>query len=103
MIGGKIRIRMEAYDHQALDASAREIEEQVYSSIKDFAAGAVQSDDLTMVVVKVTGDVPDDDDQIGSDSPRKARGGPPAARGAPAMGDLRGPAVADHRETELAN
>ena len=25
MSGGKIRIRMEAYDHQALDASAREI------------------------------------------------------------------------------
>jgi small subunit ribosomal protein S10 len=25
MMGGKIRIRMEAYDHQALDASAREI------------------------------------------------------------------------------
>ena len=25
MTGGKIRIRMEAYDHQALDASAREI------------------------------------------------------------------------------
>jgi small subunit ribosomal protein S10 len=25
MQGGKIRIRMEAYDHQALDASAREI------------------------------------------------------------------------------
>ena len=25
MDGGKIRIRMEAYDHQALDASAREI------------------------------------------------------------------------------
>ncbi len=27
MTGGKIRIRMEAYDHQALDASAREIVE----------------------------------------------------------------------------
>ena len=25
MTGGKIRIRMEAYDHQALDSSAREI------------------------------------------------------------------------------
>ncbi|MAB29686.1 MAG: 30S ribosomal protein S10, partial [Planctomycetaceae bacterium] len=25
MDGGKIRIRMEAYDHQALDASAKEI------------------------------------------------------------------------------
>ena len=25
MTGGKIRIRMEAYDHQALDASAKEI------------------------------------------------------------------------------
>ena len=27
MDGGKIRIRMEAYDHQALDASAKEIAE----------------------------------------------------------------------------
>ena len=28
MDGGKIRIRMEAYDHQALDASAKEIADQ---------------------------------------------------------------------------
>ena len=28
MNGGKFRIRMEAYDHQALDASAREIVDQ---------------------------------------------------------------------------
>ena len=28
MTGGKFRIRMEAYDHQALDASAREIVDQ---------------------------------------------------------------------------
>jgi len=32
--------------------SARDIEEQVYTEIRDFAAGAAQADDLTMVVVK---------------------------------------------------
>jgi sigma-B regulation protein RsbU (phosphoserine phosphatase) len=78
-------------------ASAREIEEKVYSSIKDFAAGASQTDDLTMVIVKMIADASDDDTVEAPDSPRMAKGGPPAARGASATDDLWGPATADDR------
>jgi serine phosphatase RsbU (regulator of sigma subunit) len=74
--------------------SAREIEEMVYTRIKDFTAGAAQSDDLTMVVVKVKGETADDGSFISSESPREARGGPSAARGAPGRDALRGPATA---------
>jgi sigma-B regulation protein RsbU (phosphoserine phosphatase) len=76
-------------------ASAREIEEKVYSSIKDFAAGASQTDDLTMVIVKIVADAAEDDTIEAPDSPRMARGGPPAARGASATDALWGPATAD--------
>lgn len=75
-------------------ATAREIEERVYTHIKDFAAGAPQADDLTMVVVKVDGVAPGLTSINRSGSPREAKGGPPAARGTPAMGDLWGPAAA---------
>jgi len=83
-------------------ASAREIEEQVYTSIKDFAAGASQTDDLTMVIVKMASDAADEETIEAPDSPRIAKGGPPAARGASATGALWGPAAADGR-TEQAN
>jgi serine phosphatase RsbU (regulator of sigma subunit) len=76
-------------------ASAREIEEHVYASIKDFAAGAAQADDLTMVIVKMTSDVEHEDTIEAPDSPRIANGGPPAARGASSEGALWGPAVAE--------
>jgi serine/threonine protein phosphatase PrpC len=77
-------------------ASAREIEEKVYSSIKDFAAGASQTDDLTMVIVKMVDDAADDTIEA-PDSPRMAKGGPPAARGASATDALWGPATANDR------
>lgn len=35
------------------EVGAREMEERVYNSVKDFTAGAAQADDLTMVVVKM--------------------------------------------------
>jgi len=83
--------------------SAREIEEHVYSGIRGFVGAAAQSDDLTMVVVKLAADAVDDDSVSSSDSPREAEGGPPAARGTPRTGDLRGPAEAARPETGLAN
>jgi serine phosphatase RsbU (regulator of sigma subunit) len=78
-------------------ASAREIEEHVYSRIKDFAAEAPQADDLTMVVVKIEPGTSDDEATVSSDSPQEAKGGPSAARGAPTVGALRGPATATGR------
>jgi serine phosphatase RsbU (regulator of sigma subunit) len=95
--------RLEALLTEHRHASAREIEERVYSGIRDFVGTAAQSDDLTMVVVKLVGKVTDDDSVSSSDSPKKAKGGPPAARGTPRTGDLRGPAAADRAECELAN
>jgi hypothetical protein len=76
-------------------ASAREIEERVYTSIKDFAAGAAQTDDLTMVIVKMTPGSADGHSIETPDSPRMAKGGPPAARGASDEDALWGPATAD--------
>jgi len=73
---------------------AREIEERVYSSVTRFADGAPQTDDLTMVVVKMAGATVATDAGNSSDSPREATGGPSAARGAPERGSLRGPAEA---------
>jgi sigma-B regulation protein RsbU (phosphoserine phosphatase) len=75
-------------------ATAREIEERVYTGIKDFAAGAPQADDLTMVVLKIDGATSGLMSIARSGSPREAKGGPPAARGTPAMGGLWGPAEA---------
>ncbi len=95
--------RLEALLLEHRHRSAREIEEHVYSGVRDFVGTAAQSDDLTMVVVKLVAEAVDDDSVSSSDSPREAEGGPPAAQGAPAMGDLRGPAEADHPETELAS
>lgn len=77
------------------DATAREMEERVYTSIKDFAAGASQTDDLTMVVVKITEEARGRQTADNPDSPRKAEGGPPAARGALSTGALWGPAEAE--------
>jgi hypothetical protein len=74
--------------------SAREIEEHVYTSIKDFAEGASQSDDLTMVIVKRTIESADKEAADSPDSPRIADGGSPAARGAPFTDALWGPAEA---------
>ena len=88
--------RLEALLHECRHMTAREIEERVYTSVKDFTAGASQSDDLTMVVVKMTAAGADADEQREeSDIPKQASGGPSAARGAPVIGDLRGPAAAD--------
>ncbi|MEA3409906.1 MAG: PP2C family protein-serine/threonine phosphatase [Candidatus Eisenbacteria bacterium] len=89
---GEERLEQLLIEHR--HASAREIEEQVYTSIKDFAAGASQTDDLTMVIVKMTSDATDEETTEIPDSPRIARGGSPAARGAPATGALWGPATA---------
>lgn len=80
-------------------ATAREMEETVYSSVKNFTDGAAQTDDLTMVVVKMTQESAGEESVRETESPRQARGGPSAARGAPAVGDLRGPATADARGT----
>ncbi|MFH1502084.1 MAG: PP2C family protein-serine/threonine phosphatase [Candidatus Eisenbacteria bacterium] len=81
--------------------SAREIEERVYSNVKDFTEGAAQADDLTMVVVKMV-DMPVERRSLPDDeSPRMAEGGPSAARGAPATGDLRGPAEAVGASTSV--
>jgi len=76
-------------------ATAREIEERVYTSIKDFADGAAQTDDLTMVIVKMTTEAADEDAIETPDSPRMAKGGPPAARGASESGALWGPTTAN--------
>jgi serine phosphatase RsbU (regulator of sigma subunit) len=94
---GEERLETLLLEHR--HASAREIEERVYSDIKDFVGSAAQSDDLTMVVIKLQREAVDDESVSSSDSPREARGGPPAARGAPRTGDLRGPAEADGAET----
>ena len=79
--------------------SAREIEERVYSHLKEFTAGASQSDDISMVVVKMATDAAVERIE-NSDAPRPAEGGPSAARGAPYSGDPRGPAEAEVGETE---
>ena len=97
---GEERLEQLLIEHR--HASAREIEEQVYSSVKDFAAGAPQTDDLTMVIVKMTTGVGAEDTSDAPDPPGIANGGPPAARGAPATGALWGPATARAR-TERAN
>ncbi len=97
---GEERLEQLLVEHR--HASAREIEEQVYSSIKDFAAGAPQTDDLTMVIVKMTAGDGTEETIDAPDPPGLANGGPPAARGAPATGALWGPATAEGR-TELAN
>ena len=76
-------------------SSAREIEEQVYTSIKDFAAGASQADDLTMVIVKMAPDTSTQESTEDPDSPRRAKGGSPAARGASLTYALWVPALAD--------
>lgn len=86
--------RLEQVLLESRDGSAREIEETVYTRIKDFTAGASQSDDLTMVVVKVKGESVDEGSFISPESPREAKGGPSAARGAPERDALRGPATA---------
>ncbi len=90
---GEERLEQLLIEHR--HASAREIEERVYTSVKDFAAGASQTDDLTMVIVKMTSDSADEETAEAPDSPRIANGGSPAARGAPATGALWGPATAN--------
>ena len=90
---GEERLEQLLTEHR--HSSAREIEEQVYTSIKDFAAGAAQADDLTMVIVKMTADAADDDTVKAPDSPRIAKSGSPAARGSSESGDLWGPAKAN--------
>ena len=88
-------LRLEALLTEHRGASAREIEEHVYTSIKDFADGAAQTDDLTMVIVKMTTEAADEDAIETPDSPRMAKGGPPAARGASESGALWGPTTAN--------
>ncbi|MFH1689524.1 MAG: PP2C family protein-serine/threonine phosphatase [Candidatus Eisenbacteria bacterium] len=90
---GEERLEQLLIEHR--HSSAREIEERVYSSITNFAAGASQTDDLTMVIVKMTSDVVDGNTIELPDSPRIANGGSPAAQGASATGDLWGPATAN--------
>jgi serine phosphatase RsbU (regulator of sigma subunit) len=90
---GEERLERLLIDHRS--ATAREMEERVYTSIKDFAAGASQTDDLTMVIVKMTPTAHNNDSIENPDSPRKAEGGPPAARGALSRSDLWGPAEAE--------
>ena len=92
--------RLEAALTEYRHGSAREIEERVYSRIKDFTAGAAQTDDLTMVIVKMTAGSAEEESVPEAESPRQAEGGPSAARGAPATGDLRGPAVAAASEAQ---
>lgn len=74
--------------------SAREIEERVYSSLRDFTAGAPQSDDVTMVIIKLASGIGTSEADSDSDSPREAEGGLSAARGASSSDALRGPAKA---------
>ncbi|MBN2564868.1 MAG: PP2C family protein-serine/threonine phosphatase [Candidatus Eisenbacteria bacterium] len=90
---GEDRLESLLVEHRS--ATAREMEERVYTSIKDFAAGASQTDDLTMVIVKMTPTAHSNDSLENTDSPRKAEGGPPAARGALSASDLWGPAEAE--------
>ncbi len=90
---GEERLEQLLTEHR--HSSAREIEEQVYSSIKDFVAGAAQADDLTMVIVKMTLKEADEDTIDAPGSPRTAKGGSPAARGASETGALWGPAAAE--------
>ena len=87
--------RLEKLLVQHRHATAREIEERVYTSIKDFADGAAQTDDLTMVIVKMTTDAADEDSKETPDSPRMAKGGSPAARGASESDVLWGPTTAN--------
>ena len=75
--------------------TAREIEERVYTSLRDFTDGAPQSDDLTMVIIKIASDHDSKEADSDSDSPRQAEGGLSAARGASSTDALRGPAAAD--------
>ena len=80
--------------------SARDIEEHVYTEIRDFAAGAAQADDLTMVVVKrFDENTPSNRENnekafSSSDSTREAMGGSSAAQGASDSDRLGGPATA---------
>ena len=97
---GEERLEQLLVEHR--HASAREIEEEVYRSVKDFAAGAPQTDDLTMVIVKMTAGAKTEDITDAPDPPGIANSGPPAARGAPATGALWGPATARER-TERTN
>ena len=97
---GEERLEKVLIEHR--HSSAKEIEEQVYNSIREFAAGASQTDDLSMVVVKMTTDEGRGETDEAPDSPRKAKGGPPAARGASSTGALWGPATADNAP-ELTN
>ncbi|MBD3347877.1 MAG: SpoIIE family protein phosphatase [Candidatus Eisenbacteria bacterium] len=77
------------------DASAREIEERVYDDVKRFTSGAAQADDLTMVVVKMVNEPAEDEALSAGRDRQTASGGPSAARGAPANGDLRGSALVE--------
>ncbi|MBD3368459.1 MAG: SpoIIE family protein phosphatase [Candidatus Eisenbacteria bacterium] len=77
--------------------SAREIEERVYSSLRDFTEGAPQSDDLTMVIIKLASGIGTSEADSDSDSPREAEGGLSAARGASSTDALREPAKAVER------
>jgi serine phosphatase RsbU (regulator of sigma subunit) len=80
-------------------ASAREIEEQLYARLTDFTRGASQADDVTMVVVKMIAPASRKEPRELPEAAGEAKGGPSAARGAPAQGHLRGPAAADRSET----
>jgi serine phosphatase RsbU (regulator of sigma subunit) len=86
--------RLESVLEEYRGESAREIEERVYTDVKDFTEGAAQADDLTMVIVKMIDVSPEGRVLPFDDSSQKAEGGPSAARGAPAVGGLRGPADA---------
>jgi len=92
---GEARLYDVIAQHRA--SGPREIEERVYASVTRFADGAPQTDDLTMVVVKMAPDGRTADANRGPDSPLQARGGPSAARGLPHAGGLRGPAEAETR------
>ncbi len=92
---GEDRLELVLDAHRA--ASAREIEECVYTNVKDFTAGAAQADDLTMVVVKMAEQRMDGESLPGDETALKAAGGSSAARGAPSTGDLRGPVAAAWR------
>ena len=61
--------------------------------------GIILAFSSTMVVVKIESGSSDDEVTLDSDSPQEAKGGPSAARGAPTVGALRGPAKATGRGT----
>lgn len=84
-------------------APARDIEERVYTSIKDFTAGAAQTDDLTMVIVKIVATEVSPEFEEEADSPAQARDGSSAARGAPFNGVPRGPVQASFEDTRYEN